>query len=212
MRVKVCSVQFAAVAQSRPTLCDPLSITNLWHLPKLMSIESLMPSNHFILCHPLLPLPSIFPSIRVFSNESALSIRWPEYFSHVQLFVTPWTVAHLSPPSIRILLNCCRSHLFGEHFTPSQCLCWELCIFLFSKINPIHFLLWVSVCSWGSFFSFINKNSDSPFRATWETRCFCNNNNINKIKMLCFYNKLQIKGINFDQNLVKCFCITSLFW
>ena len=50
-------------------------------LPKPMSIESVMPSNHLILCHPLLLLPSIFPSIRVFSNESALLIRWPKYWS-----------------------------------------------------------------------------------------------------------------------------------
>ena len=50
-------------------------------LPKLMSTESVMPSNHLILCHPLLHLPSIFPSIRVFSNESALRIRWPKYWS-----------------------------------------------------------------------------------------------------------------------------------
>ena len=57
-----------------------LSITNSWSLPKLMSIESVMPSNHLILCHPPLHLPSIFPSIRVFSNESALSIRWPNYW------------------------------------------------------------------------------------------------------------------------------------
>ena len=49
-------------------------------LPKLMSIESVMPSNHLILCHPLLLLPSIFPNIRVFSNESALCIRWPKYW------------------------------------------------------------------------------------------------------------------------------------
>ena len=47
---------------------------------KLMSIESVMPSNHLILCHPLLLLPSIFPSTRVFSNESALCIRWPKYY------------------------------------------------------------------------------------------------------------------------------------
>ena len=53
-----------------------LSITNSWSLPKLMSIESVIPSNHLILCHPLLLLPSIFPNIRVFSNESALCIRW----------------------------------------------------------------------------------------------------------------------------------------
>ena len=57
-----------------------LSITNSWNLPKPMSIESVMPSSHLILCRPLLRLPSIFPSIRVFSNESALCIRWPKYW------------------------------------------------------------------------------------------------------------------------------------
>ena len=58
-----------------------LSITNLRSLLKLISIESVMPSNHLILCRPLLLLPSIFPSIRVFSNESVLCIRWPKYWS-----------------------------------------------------------------------------------------------------------------------------------
>ena len=58
-----------------------LSITNSQSLPKLMSITLVMPSNHLILCHPLLLLPSIFPSIRVFSNESALRMRWPKYWS-----------------------------------------------------------------------------------------------------------------------------------
>ena len=58
-----------------------LSITNSQRSPKPMSIESVMPSNHLILCRPLLLLPSIFPSIRVFSNESALRIRWPKYWS-----------------------------------------------------------------------------------------------------------------------------------
>ena len=58
-----------------------LSITNSQSPPKPMSIELVMPSNHFILCHPLLLLPSILPSIRVFSNESALCIRWPKYWS-----------------------------------------------------------------------------------------------------------------------------------
>ena len=80
---------FSSVAQSCPTLCDPmiaarqasLSITNSRSLPKFMSIESVMPSNHLILCHPLLLLPSIFPGIRVFANESALRIRWPRYWS-----------------------------------------------------------------------------------------------------------------------------------
>ena len=58
-----------------------LPITNSQSLTKLISIESMMPSNHLILCRPLLLLPSIFPSIRVFSNESVLHIRWPKYFS-----------------------------------------------------------------------------------------------------------------------------------
>ena len=58
-----------------------LSITNSRSLPKLMSIESVIPSNHLILCCPLLLLPSIFPSIRVFSNKSGLHIRWPKYWS-----------------------------------------------------------------------------------------------------------------------------------
>ena len=64
------------------TACQAsLSITNSRNLPKLMSIELVMPSNHLILCHPLLLLSSIFPSIREFSNESALCIRWPKYWS-----------------------------------------------------------------------------------------------------------------------------------
>ena len=58
-----------------------LPFTISWILLKLMSIESVMPSNHLILCHPLLFLPSIFPSIRVFSNESVLRIRWPNYWT-----------------------------------------------------------------------------------------------------------------------------------
>ena len=81
--------QFSLVAQSCPTLVTPwteafqasLSITNSRNLPKLMSVELVMSSNHLILCLPLLLLPSIFPSIRVFANESALRIRWPKYWS-----------------------------------------------------------------------------------------------------------------------------------
>ena len=80
--------QFSSVAQSCPTLCDPmncstpglLSITNSSSL-KLTSIESVMPSSHLILCHPLLLLPPIPPSSRVFSNESTLHMRWPKYWS-----------------------------------------------------------------------------------------------------------------------------------
>ena len=79
------SFQFNSVAQLCPTLCDPMNhsmpgrptITNSRSPPKPMSIKSVMSSNHLILCRPLLLLPSIFPSIRVFSSESALHIRWP---------------------------------------------------------------------------------------------------------------------------------------
>ena len=70
------SLQPHGLQQCQASLC----ITNSWSLFKLMSIESVMPSNHLILCHPLL-LPSIFLSIRIFSNESVLCIRWPKYWS-----------------------------------------------------------------------------------------------------------------------------------
>ena len=81
--------QFSSVTLSCPTLCDPmdcslpgsLSITNSQSLLKLMSIELVMPSNHLIFCCSFLFLPSVFPSIRVFSNESVLHIRWPKCWS-----------------------------------------------------------------------------------------------------------------------------------
>ena len=84
------TIQFCSVTQSCLTLCNPmdcsttgvlLSITNFQSLLKLMSIESVMPSNHLILCCPLLLPLSIFPSIRVYFNESVLHIRWPKYWS-----------------------------------------------------------------------------------------------------------------------------------
>ena len=73
-------VQFFATPWTA-TCQASLSITNSWSLLQLMSIQSVMPSNHLILCCPLLLLPSIFPSIRVFSDESVLLIRWPKYWS-----------------------------------------------------------------------------------------------------------------------------------
>ena len=81
--------QFSSVAQSCLTLCDPMDystpgfpfITNSWSLLRLMCIQLVVPSTHLIFCHLLLCLPSIFPSIRVFTNESALRIRWPNYWS-----------------------------------------------------------------------------------------------------------------------------------
>ena len=94
------SPQFSSIAQSYLTLCDPvdcsnqasLSITNPQSLLKLMSIEVMMPSNHLILCHPLLLPPSVFPSIRVFSNESVLPIRWSKYWSFSFRAVLPMNI------------------------------------------------------------------------------------------------------------------------
>ena len=81
--------QFSSVTQSSPTLCDPwiaahqasLSITNSQSSFRLTFIESVMPSSHIILCRPLLLLPPVPPSIRIFSNESTLHMRWPKYWS-----------------------------------------------------------------------------------------------------------------------------------
>ena len=85
----VISVQVSSVAQLCLTLCNPMNRSTpglpvhhqLLESTKLMSTESVIPSNHLILCRPLLLLPPIFPSIRVFSNESALHIRWPKFWS-----------------------------------------------------------------------------------------------------------------------------------
>ena len=74
-RVRLFVIPWTAARQAS------LSITNSWSLLKLMCIEVMMPFNHLILCRPLLLLPSIFPSIKVFSNESALRIRWPKFWS-----------------------------------------------------------------------------------------------------------------------------------
>ena len=88
-KINISSVQFSSVTQSCPTLCDAMNRSMPGHLPitssqsslKLTSIESVMPSSHLILCRLLFLLPPIPPSIRVFSNESTLHMRWPKYWS-----------------------------------------------------------------------------------------------------------------------------------
>ena len=124
---QVTSVQFSSVTQLCLILCNPwtaahqasLSITNSRSSLKLMSIESVMPSNYLILCRPLL-LPSIFSSIRVFSNESVLHIRWPKYwsfsfsispsneYSGLISFRMDWLVSYLEPVCCSMSSsNCC---------------------------------------------------------------------------------------------------------
>ena len=102
---------YCSVAQSFLTLCDPVDcstpgfpiFTTSWRLLKLMSIESVMRSNHLILYHPLLLLPSIFPSIRVFPNESALRIRWPKYWSSAS--VLPMNIQGCFPLGLTGLIS-----------------------------------------------------------------------------------------------------------
>ena len=89
MKLRCLLLHFTSVTQFYPTLCDPMDCSTPGFLSfpisqclfKLKSIESVMPSNHLILCHPLLLPLSVFPSIRVFSNESVFHIRWPKYWS-----------------------------------------------------------------------------------------------------------------------------------
>ena len=114
-------VQSSSVAQSCPTLCTPwtaecqasLSITNSQSLLKLMSVKLVTSSNHLILCRPLLLLPSIFPSIRVFSNESVLRIRWLKYWSF-SFSISP-SNEHSGLISFRmdwldLLVRCCQKY------------------------------------------------------------------------------------------------------
>ena len=120
------SSQFSSVTQSLfPLFVTPwtaarqvsLSITNSWSLPKLMYIESVMPSNHLILCHPHLLPPSIFSSIRVFSNEPVPHIRWPRYWSF------SFSISHSNKYSGLISLRIDRrvpSAMWKPHLEPSN--------------------------------------------------------------------------------------------
>ena len=110
-----------------------LSITNSRSVLKLTSVESVMPSNHLILCRPLLLPPSIFPSIRVFSNESVLSIRWPQYWSFSSSFSSSWFTIF-------------------KGYTPyivSECWLYSLCCTLYPHRS---FILYITVCSFNPLF------------------------------------------------------------
>ena len=129
--------QFSSVAQLCLTLCNPMDFSTpglpvLHQLPepfvKLMSIAWVMPSNHFILCRPLLLPPSIFPSIRVFSNESVLRIRWPKYRnfsfssspSNEQSGLISFRMDRLDLLAVQGTLK----SLFQHHSSKPPCICW----------------------------------------------------------------------------------------
>ena len=141
------SIQFSSVAQSCPTLCNHLnhstpglpSITNSQSLPKPMSIELVMLSNHLILCCPLLLWPWIFPSIRVFSNESALCIRWPKYWSF-SFSISPFNE---HPDLISFRMDCLdllavqgtlKSLL--QHYSPKASILWRSAFFIVQLSHP----------------------------------------------------------------------------
>ena len=121
--------KISSVAQLCLTLCNPmdystqasLSITNSQSLLKLMPIESVKPSNHLLLCRPLLLLPSIFPSIRAFSNESVLSIRWPNYWSFRCPLIYPWLWPWHFPLSCSFPLSEKELNQFYDSLQLSHC-------------------------------------------------------------------------------------------
>ena len=141
--------QLSSVTHSCLTLCDPMDCitpgfpvhTNSQSLLKLMSIESVMPSNHLILCHPLLLLPSIFPSIRVFSNNSVLSIRWPKYwsfsislsneYSGLIFFKTDWFDPLTVQGTLKSLL---------QHYSLKASILWHSAFFM-AQLSHLYWLL-----------------------------------------------------------------------
>ena len=108
----------------------PLSFSNSQSLLKLMSIESAMPSNHVILCCPLLLLPSIFPSIRVFSKQSSLHMRWPKYWNFIFSLKLPVSIQSWFPLGLTDLLSKRFSRVFSNttvqkhHFFGAQHFLW----------------------------------------------------------------------------------------
>ena len=118
-----------------------LSITNSWSLLTLISIESVMPSNHLILCHPLLLLPSIFPSIRVFSNESVLRIRCPKYWSFSFSINLPIEYSGLSSFSMDCLdLLAVQGTLKSllQHHSSKASILWHFLQFSLESNSHIH--------------------------------------------------------------------------
>ena len=144
-------VQFSSVAQSCPTLCDTMNRSmpglpvhhQLPEFTQLTSIESVMPSSHLILCCPLLLLPSIPPSIRVFSNESTLHMRWPKYWSF-SFSISP-SKEHPGPISFRMdwldlfaVQGTLKSLL--QHHSSKASILWCSAFFIVQLAHP--FMTW----------------------------------------------------------------------
>ena len=144
----ICFHGFAisSVAELSLTLCNPmdcvrqasLSITNSQSLLKLMSIESVMRSNHLILCCPLLLLPSVFPGIRVFSNESVLSIKWPKYwsfsFSMIPSKETPGLIFRMDWLDLLAVQGTLKTLL--QHHSSKASVLWRSAFFMVQLSHP----------------------------------------------------------------------------
>ena len=137
--ISISSVQLLSHVQLFATPWTSLSITNSQSLLKLMSIKSATPSNHLILCHPLILLPSIFPSIRVFYNESVLRIRWPKYWSF-SLSISP-SNEHPGPISFRMnwldlfaVQGTLKSLL--QHHSSKASILWHSAFFIVKLSHP----------------------------------------------------------------------------
>ena len=143
-----------------------LSITNSQSLLKLMSIELVMPSNHLILCCPLLLLPSIFPSIRVFSNESVLHIRWPKY----------WSFSFSISPSNEY------SGLISFRMD------WLALLAVQGTLKSLlqHHSLKVSILWHSAFFSFFMVQLSHPYMTTGKTTALAIQNFVSKVMSLLF--------------------------
>ena len=135
-----CSVTNLCLNLCNPVVAKaPLSSTIFWSLLKFMPIESVMPSNHLILCHPLLLLPSIFPSMRIFSSESVLHIRWPKYwrfsfslspsseYSGLISFTIDWFELLAVQGTLKSLL---------QHHSLKASLLWHSAFFMVQLLNP----------------------------------------------------------------------------
>ena len=149
MKSGLLNLQFSLVAQSCPLFVTSwtvachasLSFTISQSLLKLMSIESVMPSNHLILCHPLLPLPSVFPSIRVFSKESILCVWWPTFWSFI-FNISP-SNEYSGLISLRVdWLNCLAVQgtlkSFLQQHSSKASILWHSAFFIVQLSHPYH--------------------------------------------------------------------------
>ena len=134
-----CSVMANSVTPWTAARQGSLSITNSWSLLKLMSIKLVMPSSHLILCHPLLLLPSIFPSIRVFANESVLRTRWPKYWSFSFSISFPNEYSGLISFSMdRLDLLAVQGTLKSllQHCSSKTSILWHSAFFIIQLLHP----------------------------------------------------------------------------